>query len=123
MRIWYTFAWVLLLLFVTSCNHDELCYHHPHDAKVRVDVDWSKFEEEVPTGMTVMVYPQEGGTDKVVTQHTNTISHAVFAFRPAGIIPLSIIRVLRNSDRFPSGEWTSTKRLRCMPTLPIHIGM
>lgn len=83
MRIWYTFAWVLLLLFVTSCNHDELCYHHPHDAKVRVDVDWSQFAEEVPTGMTVMVYPQEGGTDKVVTQHTNTISHAVFAL-PAG---------------------------------------
>lgn len=83
MRIWYTLVWVLLIALFTSCNHDELCYHHPHDARVRLDVDWSKFVEEVPTGMTVMVYPQEGGKKKVVTQQTNTINHAILAL-PAG---------------------------------------
>lgn len=81
MRIFYALSWVLLLLCVVSCNHDELCYHHPHDASVRVDVDWSDFVEETPTGMTVMVYPQDGG--KALTQHTNTTSHAIFAL-PAG---------------------------------------
>ena len=81
MRIFYTFSRVLLLLCVVSCNHDELCYHHPHEAKVRVDADWSEFVEETPTGMTVMVYPQDGS--EAVTQHTNTITHAVFSL-PAG---------------------------------------
>lgn len=81
MRIFYTLSWVLLLLCVVSCSHDELCYHHPHDSRVRFNVDWSDFVEEVPTGMTVMVFPQDGG--KVQTQHTNTITHALFAI-PAG---------------------------------------
>ena len=83
MRIFYTLSRVLLLLCLVSCNHDELCYHHPHDARVRVDVDWTDFVQEVPTGMTVMVYPQEGSRSKAVTQHTNTTSHAVFAL-PVG---------------------------------------
>ncbi len=81
MRIFYTLSRVLLLLCFVSCTHDELCYHHPHDARVRMDVDWSKFVEETPTGMTVMVYPQDGG--KALTQHTNTTSHAIFAL-PVG---------------------------------------
>lgn len=72
------------MLFVTaSCNHDELCYHHPHDANVRIDVDWSKFVEEVPTGMSVMVYPQGEGAGKAITQQTNTTSHVIFSI-PAG---------------------------------------
>ena len=79
MRIWYLLAWVLFLLCAVSCNHDELCYHHPHDARVRVDVDWQDFVQEVPTGMTVMVYPQGEGAGKAVTQHTNTTNHAIFA--------------------------------------------
>ena len=83
MRIWYTLSWVLLLFVTASCNHDELCYHHPHDANVRIDVDWSKFVEEVPTGMSVMVYPQGEGAGKAITQQTNTISHAIFSI-PAG---------------------------------------
>lgn len=83
MRISYMLTWALLLLFVTSCTHDELCYHHPHDAKVKFDVDWSKFVEEVPTGMTVTVFPQEGGLNEVVTTQTNTISYALFSL-PVG---------------------------------------
>ena len=83
MRTWYTLGWVLLLLFVVSCQHDELCYHHPHDASLRIDVDWSKFVEEVPTGMSVIVYPQGEGAGQPVTQLTNTTTHAIFAL-PAG---------------------------------------
>ena len=79
MRIWYTIAWMLLVFCAASCNHDEFCYHHPHDARVRVDVDWQDFVQEVPTGMTVMIYPQEGSKTQAVMQHTNTTSHAIFA--------------------------------------------
>ena len=28
-----------LLMGLTACEHKELCYHHPHTAKVRVNVD------------------------------------------------------------------------------------
>ncbi len=87
------FAAVLCLL--AACRHQELCYHHPHTAKVRIDVDWSRFESyETPTGMTLKLYPENGlldeetrdemgseGTtatsDGGVTHLTNTISHAV----------------------------------------------
>ena len=35
-----------MLMLLVSCNHKELCYSHPHTAKVRVNVDWSEFVEE-----------------------------------------------------------------------------
>ena len=68
--------WALLMLLV-SCNHHELCYHHPHTAQVRVNVDWTEFLEEDPTGMTVMVYPANGG--KPYTSVTHTLDHASFS--------------------------------------------
>lgn len=71
----YIISVIIALLLFTSCDHKELCYHHPHTAKVRFDVDWSEFEEETPTGMTVMIYPQSGG--KPLRHLTNTISHAI----------------------------------------------
>ena len=67
--------WLLLMLLV-SCNHHELCYHHPHTAQMRVNVDWTEFVEEDPTGMTVMVYPADGA--KPYTVLTHTLDHATF---------------------------------------------
>lgn len=57
----YSLALVLFLV-LTSCEHKDLCFHHPHDALVRVDVNWSRFQEEVPTGMSVMVYSEDSET-------------------------------------------------------------
>ncbi len=69
------------MLCVASCNHKELCDHHPHTARVRIDADWSKFDKDNPTGMTVMVYPQDGSN---AVQHlTNDITHAIVDL-PAG---------------------------------------
>lgn len=76
-------SYILIALFLLSCEHKELCYHHPHTANVRIDSDWSLFEEEeVPTGMTVMIYPQDGGSP--VRHSTNTIDHAIVSL-PAGM--------------------------------------
>ncbi len=64
-----------IALLFSSCTHKELCYHHPHTTKARINVDWSKFTKETPSGMTVMIYPQSG---RPVIRHTsNTISHAI----------------------------------------------
>lgn len=76
-------ALLLLCLAAWSCEHKDLCYHHPHDARVRIDVDWSRFTVEQPTGMTVILYEQDGRADRLTTQHTNDISKAVFTL-PAG---------------------------------------
>lgn len=74
----HTFFVMLTLLasLLVSCEHKELCYHHPHTAKVRVDVDWSRFTKESPTGMTVMAYPVNGGKPQTVLTHT--LDHTYF---------------------------------------------
>ncbi|MBQ8499173.1 MAG: DUF5119 domain-containing protein [Bacteroidales bacterium] len=51
---------VLMLITASCCEHKELCYHHPHDHNVEFNVDWSRFGKEVPTGMTVMIFNEDG---------------------------------------------------------------
>ena len=74
----YTLLYLLMTVTLfTSCEHKELCYKHPHTTKVRIDVDWSKFiKYEIPTGMSLMLYPQYGG-EKVISHLSNTTSHAI----------------------------------------------
>ena len=48
------------LLVFTSCEHKELCYYHPHAAKVRVEFDWRDAPQADPAGMCVYFYPIEG---------------------------------------------------------------
>ena len=68
---------VMTMMFFTSCEHKELCYKHPHTTKVRIDVDWSKFTKyEIPTGMTLMLYPKY--SDKSAISHlSNNTSQAI----------------------------------------------
>ena len=78
MRFLRSFIYIIVYtLVVVSCEHKDLCYHHPHQARVRINTDWSKFNVETPTGMTVIVYSQDGNQNAVATQHTNTTSHAL----------------------------------------------
>lgn len=72
----------LMLLSLVACEHKDLCFHHPHDALVRVDVDWSQFHEETPSGMSVMVYPEDPEM-QCRTVLSNEISYATMAL-PAG---------------------------------------
>lgn len=66
--LWTLFLIELFLLLFTSCDYKELCYDHPHNtmATVRIPVDWTEFDEEKPTGMTVVAYPEDGSTPKAV---------------------------------------------------------
>lgn len=65
-----------MLLVATSCTHKDLCMMHPHAAPMRINVDWSQFiENETPSGMTVIVYPQDGG--EPIFTRSNTISHVL----------------------------------------------
>ncbi len=73
----------VLVLAATSCTHKELCMLHPHTADVTIISDWSDFtDKDVPSGMTVMVYPQEGG--EVVRHLTHDITRADLSL-PVGL--------------------------------------
>ena len=82
MKKYTLFILASVLLMLTACNHKELCYHHPHTARVRIDVDWTQFPEEQPTGMTVMAFPTDGGRPTTVL--SNTLSH-VYVNLQAGL--------------------------------------
>lgn len=41
---------------MTSCDHKELCYTHPHSANIQVAFDWQNCPTANPAGMTVYFY-------------------------------------------------------------------
>ena len=67
---------VFLSLLLASCDYKDLYYApaQSHTAQVKVPVDWTLFDEEQPTGMTVMAYPKDGG--KPVSMLTNDLRAA-----------------------------------------------
>ena len=76
-------AITVLAVAFTSCRHKDLCLLHPHTAPIRINVDWSKFiDKEEPSGMTVIVYPQDGSAP--VFTRSNDLSH-VLVYLPAGM--------------------------------------
>ena len=54
-------VYALLAMILFSCEHKELCFHHPHVVTVRVDFDWKNAPQANPEGMCVFFYPEEGG--------------------------------------------------------------
>lgn len=73
---------VLILLMPTACEHKALCYLHEHADMIRVNVDWSKFEQEEPTGMSIFFYPDDPDMETVRVM-SNTTSHAYVRLQPA----------------------------------------
>lgn len=75
------FYWLLIILF-TSCIYEDYsgCPQNDNRKMVRINVDWHLFDKEVPTGMTVMVFPWSGGAPHTVL--TNEITHADFSLEP-----------------------------------------
>lgn len=53
-------ALCLCAVGLTSCDHKELCYHHPHIVKLYLEFDWRDAPEANPAGMSVYFYPMEG---------------------------------------------------------------
>ena len=103
-----------VLLAATSCTHKDLCLMHPHAAPMRINVDWSEFtEKETPSGMTVIVYPQDGGAP--IFTRSNTISH-VLVNLPVGTYNSIVFNQsetefgsleLRNLNNFQNAEVTA----------------
>ena len=77
----FMLCWFLTILFA-SCIYDDYsdCPQESDRKMVRINVDWHLFDKEVPTGMTVMVFPWSGGAPHTVL--TNEITHADFSLEP-----------------------------------------
>ena len=77
----FMLCWLLTILFA-SCIYDDYsdCPQESDRKMVRINVDWHLFDKEVPTGMTVMVFPWSGGAPQTVL--TNEITHADFSLEP-----------------------------------------
>ena len=68
-QMWYLFlkllacmAFLILLIeFLTSCEHKDLCYDYPHRQNVEVTFDWSEAPEANPSTMSLYLYPENGG--------------------------------------------------------------
>ncbi len=55
-----------LMLAAISCTHKDLCLHHPHEVKLKVEFNWQNAPEANPLGMCVFFYPVEGGDPRRV---------------------------------------------------------
>lgn len=53
----------LTLVFLSSCEHKELCYHHPHTTTLRLEFDWRDAPDANPEGMCVFFYPLDDEDD------------------------------------------------------------
>ena len=47
-------VYALLAMILFSCEHKELCFHHPHMVTLRVDFDWKNAPQADPEGMSIL---------------------------------------------------------------------
>ena len=76
----FMLCWLPIILFSSCINEDYSgCPSKNNRKMVRIHVDWHLFDKEVPTGMTVMMFPWSGGAPQTVL---TKITHADFSLEP-----------------------------------------
>ena len=51
-----------LFLLLSSCDHKELCFDHPHGGEVQVVFDWTDAPDASPESMRVWLFPEDGNS-------------------------------------------------------------
>lgn len=54
-----------LVVLLSSCDHKELCYEHPHKVSLRLVFDWRDAPDADPAGMHVCFYSLNGGKNYI----------------------------------------------------------
>lgn len=71
-------AMLSVLALATSCEHKDLCYTHPHLAKIRVEFDWSNVPEDMrPEGMRVQFFSANEKSDVVTYDFPDGIGRVI----------------------------------------------
>ena len=69
-----------VLAIATSCEQQDLNYDYANKKSVRIEVDWSQFTQETPTGMTVLIY--DSGGKAVQTLRSNKLDYVNTSLLP-----------------------------------------
>lgn len=62
------------LLLLSGCYRDELCFLHPHGAKLMVEIDWQTKAKVTPNAATILIYNAETGAlfrEEILTANRN----------------------------------------------------
>ena len=70
-------AVMAVAMMFSSCEHKDLCYHHPHTIEIYVEFDWRNAPDANPLGMCVFFYPVDGGTPVRADFNSRTSSKGV----------------------------------------------
>lgn len=109
-------AVIAVVMMVSSCRHKDLCLLHPHTVPIRINTDWSKFiEKEEPSGMTVIVYPQDGGSP--IFARSNDLSH-VLVYLQAGMYSSVVFN--QSENEFGSLEFRNLKDYHAAEVCVVH---
>lgn len=52
---------ILMLFAAAACQHKDLCYDHPHQSGLEVNIDWTKAPDADVETMELFLFPAEGG--------------------------------------------------------------
>lgn len=78
-------AFLLMMAeLLSSCEHKDLCYDHPHRQNVEVMFDWSADPDANPATMSLYLYPEEGGDPSDMSSPTRTAETSLWQQAPTG---------------------------------------
>ena len=55
------YSFILMMLAAVACQHKDLCYDHPHQSGLEVNIDWTKSPDADVETMELFLFPTEGG--------------------------------------------------------------
>lgn len=106
-------AFLLMMAeLLSSCEHKDLCYDHPHRQNVEVMFDWSADPEANPATMSLYLYPEEGG-DPIRYEFTDknggNISVAAGTYRAICVNSDKETHRILGKERFETFQVTSAE--------------
>ena len=106
-------AFLLMMAeLLSSCEHKDLCYDHPHRQNVEVMFDWSADPDANPATMSLYLYPEEGG-DPIRYEFTDknggNISVAAGTYRAICVNSDKETHRILGKERFETFQVTSAE--------------
>ena len=106
-------AFLLMMAeLLSSCEHKDLCYDHPHRETVEVTFDWSEAPDANPATMSLYLYPENGGEPiryEFTDKKGGTISADAGVYRAICVNSDKETHRITNKEQFNTFEVTSAE--------------